>query len=170
MAGGQYTASRGGARCSFSIAMQFIALRDFVEAKAAPDVFALDTWRVELVDLFFDLYGMLERGLVHAYRYGKEIPASDWIRHRSALEQVLKDKEKQSILPFILSAAQLTKHCSIDVDELSAAFARPTARRSMDRESRRIRRRLRRVRSATRSSGAAPLASWRRQDRTHRAR
>jgi hypothetical protein len=127
MAGGQYTASRGGARCSFSVAIQFLALRDFVAARAAPDVFALDTWPAELVDLFFDLCSMFERGLVHAYRrYGKEIPASDWISHRSALEQVLRDKEVLGIGLFIASAAQLTKHCSIDVDELSAAIARPS--------------------------------------------
>ena len=126
MAGGQYTARSGGARCSFSIAIQFLALRDFVAAKAAPDVFALDTWPAELVDLFFDLCGMLERGLVRAYSWGKEIPASDWIRHRSALERVLRDKEVLGIRPFILSAAQLTKHCSVDADELMAAFA-PTS-------------------------------------------
>jgi hypothetical protein len=121
MAGGQYTAPRGGARCSFSDAIQFLALRDF--AKAAQDVFALDTWPAELVDLFFDLCSMLERGLVHAYRYGKEIPASDWIRHRSALEQVLRDKEVLGIGHFISSAAQLTKHCFVDVEELMAASA-----------------------------------------------
>jgi hypothetical protein len=126
MAGGQYTARSGGARCSFSIAIQFLALRDFVAAKAAPDVFALDTWPAELVDLFFDLCGMLERGLVRAYSWGKEIPASDWIRHRSALERVLRDKEVLGIRLFISSAAQLTKHCSVDADELMAAFA-PTS-------------------------------------------
>jgi hypothetical protein len=69
---------------------------------------------------------MLERGLVHAHSYGKEIPASDWIRHRSALEHVLRDKEVLGIRPFILSAAQLTKPCSVDVDELMAAFALPS--------------------------------------------
>jgi hypothetical protein len=123
MAGGQYTASRGGARCSFSVAIQFLVLRDFVAAKKAPDVFGLDTWPAELVDLFFDLCSMLERGLVHAYRYGKEIPASDWIRHRSALERVLRDKEVLGIRPFILSVAQLTKHFFIDVEQLMTAFS-----------------------------------------------
>jgi hypothetical protein len=103
--------------------MQFIALRDFVEAKAAPDVFALDTWRVELVDLFFDLYGMLERGLVHAYYYGKEIPASHWIGHRPALEHALKVKEVLGLRHFMLSAAQLTKHYSVDVEQLMTAFS-----------------------------------------------
>jgi hypothetical protein len=127
MAGGQYTARSGGARCYFSIAIQFLTLRDFDAAKAAPDVFALDSWRAELVDLFFDLCGMLERGLVHAYSYDKEIPASDWIRHRSALEHALRAaKELLGIRYFILSAAQLTKQCSVDVDELMAALARPS--------------------------------------------
>ena len=101
MAGGQYTASRGGARCPFSVAIQFLVLRDLAAARAAPDVFALDNWPAELVDLFFDLCGMLERGLVRAYSWGKEIPASDWIRHRSALEQVLRDKELLGIRLFI---------------------------------------------------------------------
>jgi hypothetical protein len=110
--------------------MQFIALRDFDAAKEAPDVFVLDHWRAELVDLFFDLYGMLERGLVHAYFYGKEVPASHWIGRRPALEHVLKDKEVLGLRNFMLQAAELTKHYSVDVGELSAAIARPSVETS----------------------------------------
>jgi hypothetical protein len=126
MAGGQYTALRGGARCSFRVAMRFLELRDLAAAKAVPDVFTLDNWPNELRDLFWTLWDALESGRVRAYSYGKEIPANDWARDRSALEQVLRDMGMLGIGYFISSAAQLTKHCVVDVDELMAVFA-PTS-------------------------------------------
>lgn len=127
MAGGQYTARSGGSRCSFGIAMQFLALRDLSAAQAAPDVFALDNWPNELLRLFWTLWGALERGLVHAYFYGEQIPASDLISDRFKLEEVLRHRDVLGLFPFIGAAAQLTKHRSVDADELIAAFAPPSA-------------------------------------------
>jgi hypothetical protein len=126
MAGGQYTASRGGALCTFSVAIQFLVLRDLAAAQAALDVFTLDNWPNELRDLFWALWRALESDRVHAYSFGKEIPANDWISDRSKLEAQLGQQDVLGFSPFIMAAAQLTKHCSIDVDELSAAFARPS--------------------------------------------
>ena len=126
MAGGQYTRLRGGARCSFGIAMQFLALRDLSAARAAPDVFALDNWPNELLRLFRTLWGALERGLVHAYFYGEQIPASDLISDRFKLEKVLRDRDVLGLFPFIGAAAQLTKHRSVDADELLTAFLPPS--------------------------------------------
>ena len=123
MASAQYTTLRGGARCSFGIAMQFLALRDLSAAQAAPDVFALDNWPNELLRLFWALCGALERGLVHAYSYDEQFPASDWIRDRFNLEKVLRDRDVLGLLPFIGAAAQLTKHRSVDVEELRTAFS-----------------------------------------------
>jgi hypothetical protein len=126
MAGGQYTTLRGGARCSFGIAMQFLALRNLAAAQAAPDVFALDNWPNELLRLFWALWGALERGLIHTYSYDKEIPASDWIRDRFKLEEQLRHREVLGLFPFIGAAAQLTKHSSVDADELLTAFLPPS--------------------------------------------
>jgi hypothetical protein len=123
MAGGQYTASRGGARCTFSVAIQFLVLRDLAAARAAPDVFALDNWPNELLRLFWTLWGALERGLVHAYFYGEQIPASDLISDRFKLEEVLRQRDVLGLFPFIVAAAQLTKHRSVDVEELRTAFS-----------------------------------------------
>jgi hypothetical protein len=123
MAGGQYTASRGGARCTFSVAIQFLVLRDLAAAHAALDVFTLDNWPNELRDLFWALWRALESGRVHAYSFGKEIPANDWISDRSKLEAQLGQQDVLGFSPFIMAAAQLTKHRSVDVEELRTAFS-----------------------------------------------
>jgi hypothetical protein len=123
MAGGQYTASRGGARCSFSVAVRFLELRDLAAAQTAPDVFTLDNWPNELRDLFWTLWDALESGRVHAYSWDKEIPANDWTRDRIKLEAQLGQKDILGFHPFIMAAAQLTRHRSVDVKQLVTAFS-----------------------------------------------
>jgi hypothetical protein len=41
-----------GVSCASSVAHRYFELRDLAAARAAPDLFALDEWTDELLDLF----------------------------------------------------------------------------------------------------------------------